>query len=192
MSVSPHTVNNHSTGVADSGRWSTKRIAVYAMFVALAIVTSFIEVPIMPGVPYLKYDPSGIVCLIAGFAFGPSAAVIVSVLGFVPHLFIDPIGGTIAIVCALTLSVPAALIYRKIHSRSGALLGIIVGAVLTLAAALLCNWGTVPMYYGGNTQAFLAAIVPVLLPFNLIKLVIHGVVTFLIYKPISDLLAGSR
>ena len=28
--------NAHSTGVADSGRWSTKRIAMYALFVALS------------------------------------------------------------------------------------------------------------------------------------------------------------
>jgi len=31
-------------------------------------------------------------------------------------------------------------------------------------------------------------IVPILLPFNLMKFAIHGVVTFLIYKPISTLI----
>ena len=60
--------NAHSTGVADSGRWSTKRIAMYALFVALSMAVSFIEFPIIPGVQWLKYDPSGIVCLVAGFA----------------------------------------------------------------------------------------------------------------------------
>ena len=60
-------LGSHTTGVADSGRWSTRRIAMYALFVALAMVTSFIEFPITP-VTWLKYDPSGIVCLIAGFA----------------------------------------------------------------------------------------------------------------------------
>ncbi len=53
-----------------------RRIAMYALFVALAMVTSFIEFPITP-VTWLKYDPSGIVCLIAGFAYGPAAAAIV-------------------------------------------------------------------------------------------------------------------
>ena len=57
--------NAHSTGVADSGRWSTKRIAMYALFVALSMAVSFIEFPIIPGVQWLKYDPSGIVCLVA-------------------------------------------------------------------------------------------------------------------------------
>ena len=54
-------LGSHTTGVADSGRWSTRRIAMYALFVALAMVTSFIEFPITP-VTWLKYDPSGIVC----------------------------------------------------------------------------------------------------------------------------------
>ena len=71
--------NAHSTGVADSGRWSTKRIAMYALFVALSMAVSFVEFPIVPGVEWLKYDPSGIVSLVAGFAYGPAAAVIVSV-----------------------------------------------------------------------------------------------------------------
>ncbi|BBA48723.1 hypothetical protein BBJK_02553 [Bifidobacterium bifidum LMG 13195] len=64
----------HSTGVADSGRWSTRRIAMYALFVALAMATSFISFPILPNpaFSFLKYDPSGIVCLIAGFAYGPA------------------------------------------------------------------------------------------------------------------------
>ena len=104
--------NAHSTGVADSGRWSTKRIAMYALFVALSMAVSFVEFPIVPGVEWLKYDPSGIVSLVAGFAYGPAAAVIVSVLGFLPHLFTNPWGTLMAVLVALALSVPAALIYR--------------------------------------------------------------------------------
>ena len=100
-------LGSHTTGVADSGRWSTRRIAMYALFVALAMVTSFIEFPITP-VTWLKYDPSGIVCLIAGFAYGPAAAAIVSVLGFVPHMFANPWGSLMAVLVALFLSVPAA------------------------------------------------------------------------------------
>ncbi len=88
--------NAHSTGVADSGRWSTKRIAMYALFVAPSMAVSFVEFPIVPGVEWLKYDPSGIVSLVAGFAYGPAAAVIVSVLGFLPHLFTNPWGTLMA------------------------------------------------------------------------------------------------
>ena len=174
--------NAHSTGVADSGRWSTKRIAMYALFVALSMAVSFIEFPIIPGVQWLKYDPSGIVCLVAGFAFGPA------VLGFVPHLFTNPWGTLMAVLVALALSVPASLIYKKNKTRKGALIGIIVGAVVALAVAIVGNIIVTPFYARMTTAQVVALIVPALLPFNALKFTIHGVVTFLIYKPISNLL----
>lgn len=180
--------NAHSTGVADSGRWSTKRIAMYALFVALSMVVSFVEFPIVPGVEWLKYDPSGIVSLVAGFAYGPAAAVIVSVLGFLPHLFTNPWGTLMAVLVALALSVPAALIYRRNKTRKGAVIGIIVGAIAALAVAIVGNVIVTPFYAHMTTAQVVALIVPALLPFNVLKFTIHGVVTFLIYKPISNLL----
>ena len=177
-------LGSHTTGVADSGRWSTRRIAMYALFVALAMVTSFIEFPITP-VTWLKYDPSGIVCLIAGFAYGPAAAAIVSVLGFVPHMFANPWG-------SLILSVPAAFIYRKIRTRKGAAIGILVGAVLAIVVALVSNLIVTPIYAHMTYQAVAAMILPILLPFNVAKMAIHAVITFLIYKPISNLLSKQQ
>ncbi|NEG56031.1 ECF transporter S component [Bifidobacterium platyrrhinorum] len=183
-----HATGTHATGVADSGRWSTRRIAVYALFVALAIVTSFIELPIFPAAPYLKYDPSGIVSLIAGFAFGPAAAAIVSVLGFLPHAFTDPWGALMAILVALALSLPASVIYRRNRTRKGAIIGIVVGAIVALAAAILGNLVITPIYAHMTVAQVAAMIVPVLLPFNVLKFAIHAVVTFVIYKPITKLL----
>ena len=180
--------NAHSTGLADSGRWSTKRIAMYALFVALSMAVSFVEFPIVPGVEWLKYDPSGIVSLVAGFAYGPAAAVIVSVLGFLPHLFTNPWGTLMAVLVALALSVPAALIYRRNKTRKGAVIGIIVGAIAALAVAIVGNMIVTPFYAHMTTAQVVALIVPALLPFNALKFTIHGVVTFLIYKPISNLL----
>ena len=200
MSVSSHTdthstsvpsassASTHATGVADSGRWSTRRIAVYALFVALSMAVSFIEFPLIPGVRWLKDDPSGIVCLVAGFAYGPAAAVLVSVLGFVPHVFADPWGSLMAIAVALAMSVPAALVYRRLRTRRGALIGIIAGAVVALAVAIIGNLLVTPIYADMTVEQVAAMIVPALLPFNLAKLAVHGVVTFLIYKPISNLL----
>ena len=184
-------LGSHATGVADSGRWSTRRIAMYALFVALAMVTSFIEFPITP-VTWLKYDPSGIICLIAGFAYGPSAAVIVSVLGFVPHVFADPWGTLMAVLVALCLSVPASFIYRANRTRKGAALGILAGAVLAIVAAIVGNLVVTPIYAHMTVEAVAAMIVPILLPFNVAKMAIHAVVTFLIYKPVSNLLSKQR
>ncbi|WP_404978524.1 ECF transporter S component [Bifidobacterium aquikefiricola] len=184
---SQHSVDPHSTKGSSEGRWSTRRIAIYALFVALAIVASFIELPIFPAAPYLKYDPSGIVSLIAGFAFGPMAAVLVSILSSIPHMFANPLGSIMAIVVALGLSVPASLLYRRFHSRIGALYGILLGSACALIIAILGNLVVTPLYANISVSQVIAMILPILLPFNLLKLAIHGVVTFIIYKPISML-----
>ncbi len=180
-----NTPDKHSTTGTVNSRWSTQRIAIYALFVALAMVLSFVEIPIMPGVAYLKYDPSGIICLIAGFAYGPSAAVTVSVLSWIPHFFTNPFGAIMSVACALALSVPAALIYKNQPTRKNATIGMIIGAICAVVVAIVGNIIITPLYSGVTTQAVIAMIVPILLPFNALKLAIHCVVTFFIYKPVS-------
>lgn len=161
---------------------------MYALFVALAMAVSFIEIPLMPAAPWLKYDPSGIVCILAAFAFGPSGAAIVSVLGFVPHLFVNPLGALMAILVALGASLPVAFIFRKHPTRASAVTGILVGAAVALAAAIIGNLFITPLYAHMTMQQVAMLIVPVLLPFNLIKFAINGIVSFLCYKPICSLL----
>ncbi len=161
---------------------------MYALFVALAMAVSFIEIPLMPAAPWLKYDPSGIVCILAGFAFGPSGAVIVSVLGFVPHLFVNPLGAVMAILVALGYSLQVAFIYRKRPTRAGALTGILFGAAVALVAAIVGNLFITPLYAHMSMQQVASMIVPILLPFNLLKFVINGVVSFLCYRPVCKLL----
>ena len=103
-------------------------------------------------------------------------------------VFTNPWGSIMAIGVALALSVPAALIYRRHTSRKGALAGIVVGALCAIVAAVIGNLFITPLYAHMSMAAVAKMIVPILLPFNLIKFILHGVITFLIYKPISNLL----
>ena len=62
-----------------------------------------------------------------------------------------------------------------------------MGSVCALAVALLGNLIITPLYANMSVAQVATMILPILLPFNLLKLAIHGIVTFLIYKPISML-----
>lgn len=189
--TSNNTANNHKT---DSGTsyWSSEKIAKYALFVALSIAVSFIEFPLIPDVNYLKYDPSGIVCLIAGFAYGPYAAAIVSVLGFAPHFFTNPFGAIMAILVSLGASVSAAIVYKKIRTKEGAIISLVVGSIVAIALAIVGNLIITPLYAHLSVEQVAALIVPALLPFNVIKLALHCAVTMLVYKPVSNLLNYSK
>ena len=174
-----------------SGGWSTKRIATTALFCAVAaIATLFLEFPILPGVTFLKYDPSAIVALVAGFAFGPGTGVLVSVLPYLVHLATQSgvYGALRAILATLSLVLPASLVYQRMTSFKGAVLGMVVGAVVCLAVVIGANIVITPLYMGAPRETVIAMIVPALLPFNLLKVAINCVVTALVYKPLSKAL----
>ena len=105
--------NSDSDLVFSVKMWSAQHIALCAVFTALGIVLSYIEFPVFPAAAWLKYSPVGAVCILAGLAFGPITAALVSVLAWSTHLFTNLPGAIMAIVCCLALSVPAGLICRK-------------------------------------------------------------------------------
>lgn len=184
--------DTHSTTEQGSG-WSTKRIAVTALFCALAaICTLFIEFPILPAVPWLKYDPSAIICLIAGFAFGPATGVAVSIISYLPHIATASgfWGMLMAIIATLAMVLPASLVYKRDTTMRGAIVGMVIGAVVSALLCIVANIIVTPIYAHMSTQAVIALIVPALLPFNALKVVINAVVTTLVYKPVTKALGN--
>ena len=152
----------------------------------------FIQFPIIPGVPYLMYDPSGAVALVASFAFGPATGAIVSTLPNLVHVAsAGGVWGTLmAVLASATLVVPAALVYRRDTTRRSAAIGMALGAVASLAACILGNIVVTPLYTNVTTEQVIGMIVPALLPFNLAKIAINCTLGALVYKPVSKALAA--
>jgi len=184
-SATPSRHDSHATTA--QGAWSTKRITTLALFCAASLILSFIEVPIFPPAPYLKYDPSGIVALVGAFAFGPGMGALIAIITWVVKtLFVfNPWGHLMAVVATVTLVVPAGAVYRRTPTMRGAIVGMAIGCAVSVVACVLANLVVTPLYTSVDVAAVLAMIVPILLPFNLIKVIVTSVVTALIYKPVS-------
>ncbi len=174
----------HATGAA-TGSWTPRNVAVCALFTALALVLSFVELPIFPAAPYLKYDPSGVIGLVAGLAFGPGIGAVVAVLPWVVHLFVEPFGAIMALFCSVATVVPAALIYRAKPFKGGLVLALVVSGALALVAAIIGNLVITPLYSGMPVEGVVAIIVPILIPFNLLKICINAVLAALALLPVS-------
>ena len=190
MATNPSSRHDTHATTATSG-WSTKRIATTALFCAVAaIATLFLEFPILPGVTFLKYDPSAIVALVAGFAFGPSTGALVSILPYLVHLATQSgvYGAFMAIVATISLVLPASIVYQRNTSFRGAIIGMAIGAVVCLATVIIANIIVTPLYMGAPRETVIGMIVPVLLPFNVLKIAINCVITELVYKPLSKAL----
>lgn len=169
----------------------TKKIALAALFTAASLALSFIQIPIFPAAPWLMYDPSGIVALVAALVYGPATGTVVAVLPWVlKTLFSFNVWGHLmAILAGVALCVPAALVARRVGGTRGLVAGMVVGGMVSLAACVAGNIVVTPLYTAVSTADVIAMIVPILLPFNLLKIVLNCVVTALVQGPVSALVS---
>lgn len=175
---------------ATENRWSTRQLVTMALLCAIAILLSFVEFPIFPAAPYLKYDASFVAIMIAGFAYGPAAGVSVGTVAWAVHCAMtgDPWGFLMTIIVMLGFVLPATLIYKRHHTFKGAIVGLIVGVVVSIICAILGNLVITPIYTGMPREAIIDLILPVLLPFNALKAVLNAIITAVVYKAVSNLI----
>lgn len=177
---------SHSTTPYDS--WSSQRIALAALLcAACALSTLMLEFPIMPGITWLKYDPASAIALVVGLIFDPMMALIVSCVPYLVHLTTATgfFGALMAVVACVSLVMPSCLIYKHMHTRTGLILAIVVGNVVCLAACLAANIIITPIYTGAPLEAVMGMMLPVLIPFNIIKLIINDVLAIMLVKPLA-------
>ncbi len=181
-------------------RFSAKRVAVMAIFVALSYAVSFLEIP-MPlfGATFLKLDFGNVFILLISFLLGPVEGVIVCLLKEGLRCFTSfetLCVGELAnfLITSAYLLLPS-IAYQFRRNFKTVLISLSVSCLVATGAALLTNRLIIfPVYaylFGGSifgltvSEAFSAFWVAVLL-FNLIKTVGVGLVTMLLYKRLSN------
>ena len=162
----------------------TRKLVTMGMLCALAYGAA--AAGRVPLVLFLKYDPKDVVLAVSGFLFGPaaafSAAAVVSLAemltvsetglwGFVMNLF-----------SSSSFACTAAFVYRK--RRGGAVAGVLCGWICMVSAMMLWNYLIAPLYMGYPRKAVAELLIPVFLPFNLLKGGLNAGITLLIYKPV--------
>ncbi len=188
MAASNASTEKSGVNKAKRSHWSVRELVTLAIFSALGMALSFIQIPIFPPAPYLQYDPSGIVTLTVALMYGPAAGIMVQLVSWIPKLIMSPLGSLLTFVAMIGAVLIVGLIYKKFHNLKGAIVAIVVGSVIFTAIAIAMNFVITPIYTPGVTvEAVASMVVPILLPFNIIKCVINGVVTGLLYKPVSNL-----
>lgn len=136
---------------------------------------------------FLRYDPKDAIIVIAGFALGPVSALIISVIVALIELITisttGPIGFAMNVISSAAFACIASLIYKKLKSINGAVLGLVVSSVTTVCIMLLWNYIMTPIYMGIPREVVEGMLLPIILPFNLIKCGLNSALAMLIYKP---------
>ena len=122
---------------------------------------------------FLKYDPKDAIIVIAGFAMGPLASLIISVIvAFLELITISTtgfIGFGMNILASVSFACIAAIVYRYRRSVPLAVAGLILSSAVTVGAMVLWNYLVTPWYMGVPREVVAEMLLPVFLPFNAIK-----------------------
>ena len=166
--------------------FSVKEMVLIAMLAAIAyVIVALVRIPV---VLFLKYEPKDVIITIGGFLLGPMAAFITSlVVSLVEMVSISdtgPIGALMNLLSTCSFACTAAIFYKKRHTLSGAIWGLLLGSVVMVAAMLLWNWLITPLYMGVERSAVEGMLIPMFLPFNLLKAGLNSALVLVLYKPL--------
>lgn len=207
MNNETQTVTTGTRGMSRSVRYVT----VTAMLAAVSFILQYIEIsiPIMPA--FIKFDFSDLPALLGSFAMGPVCGVLICLVKNVLHLAFSNsmfVGELSNFILGSVFVAVAGAIYKKKKTKTGALVGGIIGALVMGAISLVSNYYLVyPVYYKVMPQEVILnmyqAILPSMktifqslvcfnLPFTIVKGLIAVAICMLIYKPLSPILKGKQ
>lgn len=217
--MSTETMNkaNTKTEVQDGRKEkiNARTIAQIGMLGAVALVLMLFEIPLPFAPSFYKIDFSEVPVLIGSFAMGPVAGVLIELVKILLKLL--TIGSTTAgvgdvanFLIGISFCLPAVFIYRKMHSKKGAIIGMAAGTIfMTLVGCFLNAYVLLPTYakafqmpidalvakgtaVNGHITSLFTFVAFAVAPFNLLKGVLVSLVVALIYKKISPILKQSR
>ncbi len=192
-----------------SEKTKVNKTVIMAMLSAIAVILMYFDFPIpfiAPG--FYKIDFSEIPVLIGSFMLGPCAGVIIEAVKVILHFCMKGtttafVGDFANFILGCMYVVPAAIIYHTKKTRKMAMISLIAGGVILVIAGMLLNaWYLLPKYselYGIPLDVLIAMgtkvnasitdvfsfVALAVAPFNIIKALIDGIVTVILYKYLS-------
>ncbi len=168
-----------------------KKIANIGVLIGLSLILMLtIRFPLF--LPFLIYEPGDIPILIIAFLYGPMPALgatfILSVLMAALTGLGGPFGAFMHFLATGVLVGVAGYIYKKYHTRKGAVIGLAAGSLAMTGVMGVANVLLNPIFYGIPYERTINMLLPGIIPFNLTKAIINSVLTVLVYKKIADFL----
>ena len=187
---------------------SVRRLTTVAMMGAVAFVLMYFSISIPVLSPFAEMELAALSELIGGFILGPVAAIeIICVKLLLKIVFKGSIsmmtGEFQNLLLSMSFVLPAVIYYRRHRTKKAAVIGLVMGSVLSIIMAVITNlYLILPFYirlYGMDWDAIVAMCsaanpwvkdVPTMVafsivPFNVVQRVLHSVLAILLYKKIS-------
>ena len=170
------------------------RMTLMALLAAMAyLCVLFFRIPV---VSFLSYEPKDVILALTGILLGPiegvAAAVIVSFVEMVTVSSTGPWGLLMNVLASVAFLLPAAILYRIRRTLASALFGLLQGVLISTAMMMLWNYLITPIYMGVPREAVAEMLLPMFLPFNLLKDGLNAALSMLLYVPLLPALQKAR
>ncbi|MCD7888562.1 MAG: ECF transporter S component [Oscillospiraceae bacterium] len=194
-----------------SGAMNTRTMTMTAILAAISYILAFLDFPVPLSPSFAKMDLSDFPALIGAFAFGPLVGVLIELIKNALRLFATSTGGVGELANFLmgaSYVFTAGTIYKFHKTKAMAWISCIVGSVVMGIVAAFTNYFILlPLFENfmpvdeliASFEEFIPFIHTKLdviifnaFPFNLLKGLVIGVFTMMIYKHLSPILKGKH
>ena len=192
-----------------------KTITQIGMLGAIAMVLMLFEMPLPFFPSFYELDLSEVPVLVGAFTMGPIAGILIELIKILLNLLFNGtitagVGEFANFVIGCGLCIPASVVYRKLHTKKGAIIGLASGTiVMTILSCFINAYVMLPLYMAafgwdqsviinmgnavnGNITDMMTFVMFAVAPFNFLKGLVVSVVVMLIYKRISPILKQGR
>jgi len=170
------------------------RLVKLGLLTAISILLVYlIHFPIFPAAAYLEYDMADVPILIGTFLFGPWwGLALTGVVSILQWILVSPASGWVGALMHFfatgTCVLIAGTVYQKHHTLRGAVIGMVVGGIAQVLMMIPLNL-IFTVHFNGAPQSVVLAMLPtVIVPFNMIKVGVNALLTFLLYKRVGKAL----
>lgn len=190
---------------------NVRRMAQMGMLAAISVILMLFEIPLPFAPAFYEIDFSEVPVMVGCFTMGPAAGAAIEFLKILLNFAMNGtdtagVGEFANFLIGCSLVVPAAIIYKKKRTKSGAVIGMAVGtAFMTFVGCFLNAFVLLPAYakafgmpidalvgmgsaVNGHITDLATFAIFAVAPFNLLKGFLVCAIVLLIYKKISPIL----
>lgn len=199
-----------NVAVRKESRADVRTVVQIGMLSAIAIVLMLFEIPLPFAPAFYEIDFSEVPVMIGCFVMGPVAGAMIELVKILLNLVINGtatagVGEAANFVIGCALCVPAGIIYKKNHTRKGALIGMVTGTIIMTIMGCFINAFILLPAYGAafgmpidalvamgtainpNITSLTSFVIFAVAPFNLLKGALVSLIVFIIYKKIRPI-----
>ena len=190
---------------------TTRMITQIGMLGAIATVLMLFEIPLPFAPSFYEIDFSEVPVLIGCFSMGPMSGALIELVKIILNFVINGtttagVGEAANYVIGISFCLPAAILYKRMKTKRGAVLGLAVGTIfMTVLGCFVNAYVLLPTYaaafkmpvdalvgmgtaVNANITSLFTFVMFAVAPFNLLKGVMDSIIVLAIYKKISPIL----